>query len=167
MIQTVDPAACMPAADAGGAGDDGGAAQPSCLYGSTMYGQEGDDDDCKYHVSWSSTPICNGSNVTFTMVATVRASGMPLTGAGTLIEAFVTTPGDWDSAVYCDSRSSHHTPTNHGAFIALTEGPPGTYAGSLVLDQSGPWTLRFHFSETCQDIPASPHGHAAFHVSVP
>jgi hypothetical protein len=159
MIQAVDPAACMSAADAG---DAGGPASQSCLYGRTMYREEGDDDDCKYHVVWSSTPICKGSTVAFTMVATVLASGMPLTGAATRIEAFTTTPGDWDSAVYCDARSNHYA-----ASIVLTENPPGTYAGSLVLDQSGPWTVRFHFFETCVDTPDSQHGHAAFHVSVP
>src|SRR5205085_2224712 len=42
------------AADDGGASDGGGAAPE---FGPPMYNSEADDDDCKYHVKWSSTAV--------------------------------------------------------------------------------------------------------------
>src|SRR5215475_9454936 len=36
-------------------------------YGDTMYNAEGNDDDCKYHISWTSTAIREDQNVTFTV----------------------------------------------------------------------------------------------------
>src|SRR5262245_51088682 len=59
MVQTVDPNACM--AQAGGGNQNGG------NYGDTMYNYEGDDDDCKYHVKWSATTLCQNANVNFTV----------------------------------------------------------------------------------------------------
>jgi hypothetical protein len=46
----------MVLADAG-AGDDGGPAggDQSCADGTTMFGYESDDDDCKYHVKWKAS----------------------------------------------------------------------------------------------------------------
>jgi hypothetical protein len=169
-VQTVDRMACNPVADSGddggsAGGDDGGGAQ-ACPWGATMYGTKGNDDDCKYHVEWSSTPICEGS-VALTAVATYLSSGQPVAGAGLGAEVFTTTPGDWDADSYCDTLSTHLTPTGNGAIIPLTEGPAGTYTGSFVLDQAGQWTVRLHFFETYCDVPASPHGHAAFHITVP
>jgi hypothetical protein len=49
-----------------------------------------------------------------------------------------------------------------------TEGPDGTYrVGPIRFDGKGQWTVRFHFHEDCDDSETSPHGHAAFFVSVP
>ena len=194
-MQPTSPASCHPGAGAGsdgaassdgatsgGAGDDGGTAN-SCDYGPTMFGMSADDDDCKYHVEWSSTPICEGSVQTsggmpvlvnnmpvvvsgsiFTVVATIKGGG-PLIGANTIAEVFTTTPGDAGDPSYCDTKSTHPGP-NSG--IEFTEGPPGTYTGPIVFDQPGQWTVRFHFHEECEDtLPTSPHGHAAFHITVP
>jgi hypothetical protein len=37
-----------------------------------------------------------------------------------------------------------------------------------VFDQSGRWVVRFHYFETCSDVPEdSPHGHVAFYIDVP
>ena len=61
---------------------------------------------------------------------------------------------------------THPTPsvniTNH-------ETSPGKYTvGTVRFDRTGMWTVRFHFYETCSDVPAdSPHGHAAFFLNVP
>jgi hypothetical protein len=46
---------------------------------------------------------------------------------------------------------------------------PGVYVvGPVVFDKSGDWVFRFHFNEECLDVsPESPHGHAAFHITVP
>jgi hypothetical protein len=113
-----------------------------------MYGMQGDDDDCKYHVTWSSTPICEGP--------------APVSAA----EVFTTTPLDaGGDAGYCDNQSSHEDMNNH--FGAMTENPPGTYTGPIYFDKPGAWTVRFHFNENCNDVAGSPHGHAAFHVTVP
>jgi hypothetical protein len=168
-VVAVDPNICNETADGG---DDGGA--ESCPWGSTMFsGQstqaQGDDDDCKYHVVVTNTsPICQGSHgVTFQVVATRKTDGSALTGAAAGAEAFTTTPGDWDADSFCDDKSSHTSPTDNGAIVPFTENPAGTYTGTFVFDQSGAWTVRFHFFESCFDAPNSPHGHAAFHITVP
>jgi hypothetical protein len=116
-----------------------------------MYGTEGDDDDCKYHVTWSATPICEKAGVTFTVTLTTKADGAPATGAGTMIEA---TLGDT------------HVAPNTGMTI---EAMPGVYnIGPVVFDRPGRWTVRYHIHEDCTDVSdSSPHGHAAFFVDVP
>jgi hypothetical protein len=121
-------------------------------FGPTMYNSEGDDDDCKYHVVWSSTPVRKNADVTFTVTATRLADAQPATGADVQLEAFF--------------PPTHPTPTIN---IPHREDPPGTYTvGPLRLDVSGDWTVRFHFYEMCLDAPQdSPHGHAAFFVHVP
>jgi len=172
MVQTTSQASCMVSSlgDDGGdaaSGDDGGG--DLCDYGPTMYGYESDDDDCKYHVTWSSTPICEGApGVVFTVTATHKTDGSPLTGANPGVEAFTTTPGDWDSAAYCDTMSTHPSGPPGGGFWPLTEGTSGTYTGPVQFDQAGQWTIRYHFYHECFDIlPDSPHGHAAYHLTVP
>jgi hypothetical protein len=156
-VQSTSAASCHPD---GGVGDAG--ASNACPYGTTMYGQESDDDDCKYRVKWSSTPICEGAGgVTITVVVTKKTDNSPLTGAGTVIESFTTSPAD----ASCDDQSNHPGP-NSG--VLLTEGPPGTYTGPVVFDTPGQWTIRFHFHGECADLlPDSPHGHAAYHLTVP
>jgi len=153
-IQSTSPSACCVPGDAGG--------PDQCPYNATMFGHEGDDDDCKYHVTWSSTPICEGSGgVEFTVVATYLGTSNPVTGAHIHPEIFTTTPGD----AACDDMSSHESPSN---FEVFGESPPGTYMGRVVFDKPGQWTLRYHLNENCLDVlPDSPHGHAAFHLTVP
>jgi hypothetical protein len=168
MTQTISAASCCVGADAG-AGDDGG--DEGCAYGPTMYGQEADDDDCKYHVSWTSTPICEGNpgsqfvvKVTYKTRVDDAGAPLPLTGANPMTETFTTTPLDAGGAI-CDDMSTHPGPTS-GAH--MTEGPPGTYTANVAFDMPGQWTVRFHFNEECADIADdSPHGHAAFHITVP
>jgi len=166
--QAVSAASCCVGEDAG-AGD--GGPQP-CPYGATMYGMEGDDDDCKYHVTWTSTAICEGEpGAQFVVKAFYKtrfdASGapLPLTGANPMTETFTTTAGNWDAATYCDDGSNHPGPTSGRH---MTEGPPGTYTANVAFDAPGMWTVRFHFNEECADVADdSPHGHAAFHFNVP
>lgn len=166
--QTVCAASCCAGEDAG-AGD--GGPEP-CPYGSTMYGHTGDDDDCKYHVTWTSTPICEGSPGSQFVVTAVyqtrfndAGAPLPVTGANVMTETLTTTTGDWDAASYCDDMSVHPGPTSGDHMI---EGPPGTYTANVIFDTSGLWTVRFHFNEECADIANdSPHGHAAFHITVP
>src|SRR5262245_30632403 len=49
-VVTVDSTVCKNEPDGGA---DGGAEPPDPPYGPTMFGVEGDDDDCKYHLKWS------------------------------------------------------------------------------------------------------------------
>jgi hypothetical protein len=53
--------------------------------------------------------------------------------------------------------------------ITAPEKPAGSYAiGPIVFDRSGRWVVRFHFYETCSDVPPdSPHAHVAFYIDVP
>ena len=120
-------------------------------YGPTNYNASAGDDDCKYLVGFSSTPIRQNENVTFT-VSVVRATdGTPVAGANTYVEAF----------------TANHPPPNTNPVTA--EVSPGVYTiGPVQFDRSGQWTVRFHFHGECDDLTAdSPHGHAAFFVSVP
>jgi hypothetical protein len=121
-------------------------------YGATMYGTEGDDDDCKYHVTWTASPIYENYDVYFTVVATALVDNSVVTGANIYAEAFL--------------NDTHPAPpTNQTA----NENPPGTYkVGPIQFDEGGEWTVRFHLFENCLDYADdSPHGHAAFYVDVP
>lgn len=116
------------------------------------FGAEADDDDCKYHVTWSSTDVVSGEDVTFTVTVTHKADGKPATGADPNIEVFLD-----------EKHPAPNTPWK------VTETSAGTYEiGPIKFDASGRWTTRYHFFETCSDVDeASPHGHVAFFVSVP
>jgi hypothetical protein len=151
-----------------------------CDYGPTIFGSsvttdgglvvEGDDDDCKYHVAWTSSPICSSSSLgaTFTVTVTNLATGLPVTdipaSEGILPEAFV--PTSLDAA--CDTMTTHFSPTLFGdAHLLQTSPTSGTYVGRIIFDQPGEWTVRFHIHEECSDsLPDSPHGHVAFHITV-
>jgi hypothetical protein len=122
-------------------------------YGDTMNGTEGDDDDCKYHVVYSTTPVCDPAGATFTVTVTTKADPVkPVTGAAATLEAFLS--------------DTHLSPTFKPKSV---EKAGGVYdIGPVKFDRPGIWTVRFHFFETCSDTPAdSPHGHAAFFINVP
>ncbi len=156
-VQPTSAAACCAVATT-----DAGTDPNACPYGDTMYGQSAGDDDCKYAVTWTSTPLCEGAGgVEFTVVAVHGGTTTPVVGAHIEPEAFLTSPGDGG----CDDMSTHLSPSTFGEFA---EGPPGTYKGRVVFDTPGAWTIRFHLNENCHDVlPTSPHGHAAFHLTVP
>ena len=147
-VLTVDPSICA-AANTPVTTDDAGA--DTTDYGATMFNAEGDDDDCKYHVSWTSTPICDNTNVTFNMRLTAKVDGSPVTGADPNLEVFLnlTHPG------LISNQTSQETSA-------------GNYSiGPVQFDARGQWTVRFHVFPTGCDQPTSPHGHAAFYVNVP
>jgi len=156
--QPVDTASCNVTSDGGAPGED-------CAYGDTEFGQSGTDDDCKYKVSWTSDPICEGAaGVQFTATVTNNVDGSPVTGTqdGLTIETYI--PTNLDAS--CDDKSTHPSPGN----AHLQEVTPGSgiYKGPIVFDAPGEWSVRFHIHEECTDIlPTSQHGHIAFHVSVP
>ena len=139
---------CSP--DAGVPGPD--AAVEASDFGATMFNSSGNDDDCKYTVSWTSTPILENTDVYFTVVASTTVAPAPATGANIFAE------------VYLDN-THEAPPTNQTA----VESPPGTYkVGPIRFDKPGAWTVRFHLHEDCKDlVDDSPHGHAAFYVDVP
>jgi hypothetical protein len=156
--------------DGGGGGDDGGGASgdpcPGDMnaYGATMYNTTGGDDDCKYDVSWQSTPICENQPVCFTVIVTKREDGSPLLGVETG-GSFVAANPRPDVVLACN-HPIPNTPTPRDPSPMLA---PGTYVvGPIVFDKPGKWVFRFHFNEECIDVsPESPHGHAAFYVDVP
>ena len=123
-------------------------------YGATMYGHEGDDDDCKYHVEWKSTDIYENYYATFTMSATRLTDGKPATGSETYLEVFL---------------NDKHPAPNTNPEPMTKEDPPGTYTTTPIeFDAKGKWTVRFHLFEECTDVSdESPHGHAAFYIDVP
>jgi hypothetical protein len=139
--------------DAGTAGGDvdAGAATTSD-YGATMYGSAGNDDDCKYYVSWTATPIKEKADTYFTVTALRLADMTPATCAGI--------------------RPDVSLNISHGVPAPMNPSPeiaPGIYkVGPVPFDAPGIWTVRFHLFEECDDGPDdSPHGHAAFYVQVP
>jgi hypothetical protein len=143
---------CLPLGQGADAGADGGV--PTIDYGPPLYNNVGYDDDCKYHVSWTSTPIRKNEPVTFTVTVVGLDPAGPITGEGLdEVEVFAT------EGVHV-APNSNTTIKSKGAGV-YTVGP-------IIFDQSGSWTIRFHMFETCSDIPAdSPHGHAAFFIDVP
>ncbi len=159
-VVVVDPAACTATeSDAGhthdeDAGDhdhDGGAEEGKGEYGDTQYGSEGEDDECKYHVKWTSSPVTKDGDVTLAIVATKRADSSPVAAAKPYAEIFLN-----------DTTPAPNTP------VQTTETSPGNYTiGPVRFNQSGRWTVRFHFSADCNDGETSPHGHAAFFLNVP
>lgn len=184
-----DPAACLgsdtAAAGAAGGANDGalattGGEGPSTAggasgtadcnlahdadYGDTMYNASGDDDDCKYHVSWTSTPIRKGENVTFTVTATSKATGLPLERIAPQ-PAGATALSRIEPYIPCQPT---HVPPASDLNASVKEINPGVYTvGPVVFDASARWVVRFHFYEECIDADTSPHGHAAFFVDVP
>lgn len=121
----------------------------------THFGREADDDECKYHVRFENTCVAVNQPVTFTLSLTRLIDGMP--GAGT---------DPRYPEIYLADDNSHLSPSND---ITATERSPGTYEiGPVVFDQSGRWVVRFHYFDTCSEIPEdSPHSHVAFYIDVP
>lgn len=121
-------------------------------YGATLFNAEGDDDECKFHVKWTSTAITENADVSFTVTATNKSDGSPVTPQNPIrLEVFL--------------DDTHPGPNTNQT---SKEGAPGVYtAGPIRFDKAGRWTVRFHFNEQCEDGETSPHGHAAFYVQVP
>ena len=128
-------------------------------YGDTLYGTEGDDDDCKYQVSFTTSPVRLNDNVTLNVTATMldpSANGAPVTGANVRIESYL-------------SDNPYHLVPNNGTTTSESPAGSGKYKITPVkFDASGRWVVRFHLYESCSDLsPDSPHGHVAFYLDVP
>lgn len=115
-------------------------------------GTSASDDDCKYDVTYSVTPICEKEDVTFTVTLKKRTDHSNVSGAAPDLEVL----------------DPSGIPAAEGS-QASTETSPGVYKVTPIrFDKAGKWTIRFHFFETCSDAPEdSPHGHAAFFINVP
>lgn len=149
----VNPASCHPADTTGDDDADGGVEEESPV----LYNASGDDDDCKYQVAFTSTPVRMNENVTFTVTASdlaPPATGTAVTGANIQIESYVA------------DNQFHVIPNTNPS---VSEAPAGTYkVGPIRFDMSGRWVVRFHLFEDCSDLTDdSPHGHIAFYVDVP
>lgn len=138
--------------DDGGASDDGGGMEELPVH----FGSSADDDDCKYHASFTTTPVAVNASVTFNITVTTLADNKPATNADVVLESEM-------------ADDLFHVIPNNGT--KTTESPAGS--GKYVMkpikfDKSGRWIVRFHFYETCDDIlEDSPHGHVAFYYDVP
>lgn len=153
--QETNESACKPPADAGHAHGDNGDEDAGMAVeeeAPILYGSEGDDDDCKYHVKWTASCIEENTNVTFNVTVTKRADGKPLTNADPDLEVLLS--------------DTHPAPNT---VQKPKETAPGVYtAGPIKFDAKGKWTVRFHLREECVDLTEdSPHGHVAFYVNVP
>jgi hypothetical protein len=157
------------AAEGGAPGQDSTASQAGsdcnaehdAAYGDTLYNDSGDDDDCKYAASWSSTPIRLNQDVTFTVKAQDLTTNAPIAALddGVLPLSRV--------EVYQPCKPTRRAPAqDYMAKFKMIA--PGEFSGGpLRFDQSGRWVVRFHFYEQCLDSESSPHGHIAFFIDVP
>ncbi|HXJ22231.1 MAG TPA: hypothetical protein VMT03_18575 [Polyangia bacterium] len=157
-----DTSICAPVTFGGASADDtsgddssdAGASDAAATsdYGATMYGSAGNDDDCKYYVSWVSTPIQENADTYFTVTALRLSDMQPVRCAGIRPDTSLSL--------------THGVPAPSQP---ATEISPGVYkVGPIRFDAPGTWTERFHLFEECSDDPDdSPHGHAAFYINVP
>lgn len=139
----VNPASCTATPPA-----DGEPAEENPVH----YNAESDDDDCKYHLSFTATPVRVNENVTFRVTVTNLAGAKgPVSGAG------VNVAGTLDAALPI-ANSNPKT----------TEAPTGTYTISPIrFPKAGRWVITYHLFEDCMDLEDSPHGHASFYIDVP
>ena len=130
-------------------------------YGETQFNSEADDDDCKYHVSWTSTPIRLDQDVTVTLTTSNLTTHQP-------VEALADRKRPLSRVeVYQPCDPTRRGPLQNSK-AEFTETAPGVYTGGpLRFDQKGRWVVRYHFYEQCFDGEGSPHGHIAFFVDVP
>ncbi len=157
------------------------AGAPGSLYGPTRYNTQANDDDCKYAVSWRSTPIARNVPVTFWFTTQYATNGLPVTGMVTTPDGGPAIPsclGSEAPQVYFEvagdpdgGLANHVNPaTVSGVPIAETPAGSGVYriGPAAFFDEAGLWYIRFHFDAACCDtLPTSPHGHAAFYIDVP
>jgi hypothetical protein len=132
-------------------GDDG---DPG--YGDPLPTLEGPDDQCKYSLHLTTTPLVVNQPVTFTLDGALLAGTTPMTNATPRVEASLDDPSLDDTRVLAlpDVKSD--------------ESAPGHYTiGPVTFDAPGVWTVRFFFFESCtEDAPDSPASRVAFALTV-
>lgn len=150
IANRTDMAACTADADEDEHDHDADAAPPAHHHGVVSFGTEGNDDDCKYRVTYAVAPAGGPSQVNFDVTLETTVDDEPAPGATPHAEVFL---------------DETHPAPNSGA--SFTETEPGRYTiGPIQFDAPGRWTVRFHFFGSCSGAELSPHGHAAFYVDV-
>ncbi|HEY1534255.1 MAG TPA: hypothetical protein VGF76_09555 [Polyangiaceae bacterium] len=173
LVVGADPGAGATSANgaaAGGASSAGAGGSADCNlshdsgYGDTLYNASGDDDDCKYHVTWSATPIQKNQPFTLTVTATNKTTGAPLESIAAQAPG---KPALSRIEPFMPCEPSHLAPTSDYE-APVTQIRPGKFTvGPVVFDASGRWVIRYHFYEECFNNVTTPHGHIAFFVEVP
>jgi hypothetical protein len=155
-------------ASAGGASGTAGSADCNMShdsgYGDNLYNSSGDDDDCKYHVTWSATPIQKNQPFTLTITATNKTTGAPLE---TIAAQDPGKPALSRIEPFMPCEPSHLAPTSDYEAPVTQIGPGKFTVGPVVFDESGRWVIRYHFYEECFNNVTTPHAHIAFFVEVP
>jgi len=154
----INQASCHVAAtDAGAGSDDGGAPVDGGMEELPVhFGSSADDDDCKYHASFTTTPVLVNTDVTFNIAVTTLADNKPATNADVVLEAYLA--NDLFSVIPNNGTKTTETPAGSGKYVMKP----------IKFNKSGRWVVRFHFYENCDDIlDDSPHGHVAFYYDVP
>jgi hypothetical protein len=120
----------------------------------TLHGDEGDDDQCKYHVKVAIDVTQKNQDAYFTLHATNL-------GDGSLVKDNDPTP-----AVDVFLTPMHMAPKTDVKTMMTS---PGNFkVGPIQFDQCGEWTARFHFFNHCgNDFLDSPYANIAFFVNVP
>jgi hypothetical protein len=144
---------CVPEGGGDAGADEDGGASTVEVYPDPLFNAEGYDDDCKYHVSYTSTEIRRNVDVTFTVTIASLSPAAPATGAQPYEEITL--------------NGSHVSPSDPKA--VETPAGSGIYKiGPVKFDRAGQWIVRFHMFGDCSDAPAdSPHAHVAFRIDVP
>ncbi|TNF38394.1 MAG: hypothetical protein EP329_00565 [Deltaproteobacteria bacterium] len=136
------------APDACTAEDDGGPAEVD-----PRYNGEGEDDDCKYHVTWTATNACFEADAYFEITLSSRFGNAPQVGAAPRIEGHLANDVG-HTLVDADQRS--------------VELGGGRYrVGPVRFDATGEWVVTFHLYEDCNHTESSPRGSISFLVDVP
>jgi hypothetical protein len=147
-------ASAAPADDGGSADaseEAGGGDNPE--YGVTLYNSEGNDDECKYHASFTVTPVRVNEGVTFSLKVNRLKEGTPATGSQQAeAEVFLT-----DTHPAPEVGTVKESPAGSGTYVF----------GPIKFDMSGRWTVRFHLFDNCAESEDTPHAHIAFFVDVP
>ena len=120
----------------------------------TLHGNEGDDDQCKYHVKVAIDGTAKNQDVYFTLTATNLGDGSPVKD------------NDPTPAVDVFLTAMHLAPKTDVKSMMTS---PGAFkVGPVRFDQCGEWTARFHFFNHCgNDFLDSPYANIAFFVNVP
>lgn len=123
---------------------------------------EADDDDCKYHVSFTTTPVRRNENVTFTVTASLLAGAKGPVTCDTGQSC-----GKPGSEIIIEGTVDGASPLpNNGT--KTTSSAAGIYTIAPVkFDKPGRWTITYHLFEACNNLVDSPHGHASFYIDVP
>ena len=150
LFVSVDEAQCT--VDAGDDSGDGGSD-----FGDTMYNTTGNDDDCKYSVSYvvSSGGICENEDTYFTVTLKNAIAGTPVTGG--------TANGNTFRAEVFLTDTHRPTPRSRRRSTWAAASTRWARIRSMVRSVDGSLPLLRELHRT----PTSPHGHAAFFVNVP